>query len=169
MNPRELANDIAAIRFVEGMNDRHLRVLASCACRIHFEEDTIIFHQGETANRFYLIAEGTVELEAAPESGDRRIVAGTIGRGGVLGWSWLFPPYEWQFTARALTQTYALFFYGTVLREHCETDPSLGFELFKRMGREMVARLQSARRRLVESEAAGFSRVGAEHAISSEA
>jgi hypothetical protein len=64
-----------------------------------------------------------------------------------------------------LTDTYALFFYGTVLREHCETDPSLGFELFKRMGREMVARLQSARRRLLEAEGTGFSTVGAEHAI----
>jgi CRP/FNR family transcriptional regulator, cyclic AMP receptor protein len=165
MNPQELENDVAAIAFLKGMSDRHIRLLASCACRIHFDKDTIVFHQGETANRFYLIAEGTVELEAALESGERRIVAGRIGRGGVLGWSWLFPPYEWQFTARALTQTYALFFYGTVLREHCETDPSLGFELFKRMGREMVARLQAARRRLLEAEAVGFSPVGDEHAI----
>ena len=167
MNPHDLANDIAAIPFLTGMNDRHIRVLADCACRTHFDEGQIIFHQGETANRFYLIEEGTIELEAALKSGERRIVAGSIGRGGVLGWSWLFPPYQWQFTARALTQTYALFFYGTVLREHCETDPSLGFELFKRMGQEMVNRLQSARRRLLEAEAAGFSPVGAEHAIKS--
>ena len=169
MNSHELASDIAAIPFLKGMSDQHIRVLAGCACRIHFEKGTIIFQQGETANRFYLIADGTVELEAALESGERRIVAGTIGRGGVLGWSWLFPPYEWQFTARALAQTYALFFYGTVLRKHCETDPSLGFELFKRMGKEMVKRLQSARRRLLEAEAAGFSPVGAEHAIASAA
>ena len=167
MNPHELEKDIAAIPFFRGMNDRHIRVLASCACRIHIEKGTIIFHQGETANRFYLIQDGTIELEAALKPDERRIVAGRIGRGGVLGWSWLFPPYEWQFTARALTQTYALFFYGTVLREHCETDPSLGFELFKRMGKEMVNRLQSARRRLLETEAAGFSPVGAEHAMNS--
>jgi CRP/FNR family cyclic AMP-dependent transcriptional regulator len=165
MNPQELANDIAAIPFLKGMNARHIRVLAGCACRIHFERGTVIFHQGEIANRFYLIEEGTIELEVALKSVERRIVAGSIGRGGVLGWSWLFPPYEWQFTARALTQSYALFFYGTVLREHCETDPSLGFELFKRMGKEMVNRLQSARRRLLEAETAGFSPVGAEHAM----
>jgi CRP/FNR family transcriptional regulator, cyclic AMP receptor protein len=164
MNAHELANDIAAIPFLKGMSDQHISVLAACACRIHFEKGTIIFHQGETANRFYLIEEGTIELEVTPKSGERRIGAGHIGRGAVLGWSWLFPPYEWQFTARALTQTYALFFYGTVLREHCETDPSLGFELFKRMGKEMVKRLHSARRRLLEAEAAGFSPIGAEHA-----
>jgi CRP/FNR family transcriptional regulator, cyclic AMP receptor protein len=169
MNPQELVNDIAATPFLEGMNNRHIRILASCASRIHFERGTIVFRQGETANRFYLIGDGTIELEAAVDSGERRILAGTIGRGGVLGWSWLFPPYEWQFTARALTPAYGIFFYGTLLREHCEADPSLGFELFKRMGREMVTRLQSARRRLLEAETSGFSPVGAEHALISAA
>ena len=43
--------------------------------------------------------------------------------------------------------------------------PSLGFELFKRMGQEMVKRLQSARGRLLKAEATGFSPVGAEHPI----
>ena len=168
MNPHELTNDIAAIPFLKGMNDRHIRVLAGCACRIHIEKGTIIFHQGETANRFYLIEEGTIQVETELKSGERRIVAGSIEAGAVLGWSWLFPPYEWQFTARALTQTYALFFYATVLREHCETDPSLGFELFKRMGAEMVKRLHSARGRLLEADSR-FSPVGAEHAIANAA
>ena len=166
MKPQDLANEIPAIPFLTGMKDPHIRVLADCACRTHFNGGQIIFHQGETANRFYLIEEGTIQLEAALRSGARRIVVGNIEPGGVLGWSWLFAPYNWQFTARALTQTYALFFYATALREHCEMDPSLGFELFKRMGEEMVNRLQSARRRLLEAES-GFSTVGAEHAFAS--
>ena len=168
MNPHELANDIAAFPFLKGMSDRHITVLAGCACRIHIEKDTIIFHQGETANRFYLIEDGSIELEVGLKGVERRIVAGRIGRDGVLGWSWLFPPYQWQFTARALTQTYALFFYASALRRHCETDQSLGFELFKRMGKEMVTRLQSARRRLLERETARFSPAGVGHAIDSE-
>ena len=146
------------------MGERHVKLIAECACRTQFDEDDVIFRQGDIANRFYLIERGTVQLEAALPSGERRVVAGMIGSGGVLGWSWLFEPYEWQFTARALTLTTAIFFYGTVLREHCETDPSLGFELFKRMSAEMVRRLQSARNRLLETPS-GFSRVGDEHAM----
>lgn len=146
----ELENDLAATPFLSGMSGRHIETLASCACRLHFAEGQTIFRQGETANRFYLIEDGTVELEAATKWGGRRIVAGCIGSGGVLGWSWLFPPYAWQFTARALTDTSAIFFYATVLREHCEADPSLGFELFKRMAPEMVNRLHSARTRLLD-------------------
>ena len=156
MNSGDLESGIAATPFLQGMSHRHVEILASCARRTQFNEGQIIFRQGETANRFYLIGEGAVELVAATKSGERRVVAGSIGPGGVLGWSWLFPPYEWQFTARASSETSAIFFYATLLREHCEADPSLGFELFKRMAAEMVKRLQSARRRLLESRS-GFS------------
>lgn len=152
MNAHNLADEIGETPFFTGLSHQHVRLLASAACRTRFSEGQVIFRQGETANRFYLIEEGVIELEATLEPGECRIVAGAITRGGVLGWSWLFAPYEWQFTARALNQTSAIFFYGTVLREHCEADPSLGFELFKRMAQEMVKRLQSARRRLLEAE-----------------
>ena len=164
MNSDDLQNNIAAAPFLEGMNTRDIAILAACACRTHFKENQFILRQGETANRFYLIEDGMVELEAATECVGRRIVVGSIGSGGVLGWSWLFPPYEWQFTARALSETSAIFFYATVLREYCAADSSLGSELFKRMAAEMVNRLQSARMRLLDC-ASGFSRIGAEHAI----
>jgi CRP/FNR family transcriptional regulator, cyclic AMP receptor protein len=166
MNPHYLDTDIATTPFLSGMSDRHVRLLADCASRTHFDEGHVISRQGETGNRFYLIETGTVELEAAAKSDGRPVVVDTIGSGGLLGWSWLFAPYEWQFTARALTETKAIFFYGTVLREYCETDPSLGFELFKRMSEVMIKRLQSARTRLLEAKA-GFSPVGTEHAIGS--
>ena len=110
MKAQDLTEDIMATPLLRGLSERHIRVLADCACRTHFDQDQIIFHQGETANRFYLIEDGTIQLEATPKSGERRIVAGRIEPGGVLGWSWLFPPYQWQFTARALTQTRSLFF-----------------------------------------------------------
>ena len=155
MNPRDLQKQIAAAPFLSGMSDRHVKLIAECACPTRFNQGDVIFREGETANRFYLIERGTVQLEAAVQSGERRVVAGTIGSGGVLGWSWLFEPYEWQFTARALMETTAMFFYGTVLREHCETDPSLGYQLFKRMSAEMVRRLQSARNRVLEAQSAG--------------
>jgi CRP/FNR family transcriptional regulator, cyclic AMP receptor protein len=164
MNPHDLQKQIAATSFLCGMDNRHVKLIAECACRTQFDEGDVIFRQGDIANRFYLIERGSIQLEAALHSGERQVVAGMIGAGGVLGWSWLFEPYEWQFTARALTVTTAIFFYGTVLREHCETDPSLGFELFKRMSAEMVRRLQSARNRLLEAPS-GFSEVGGEHAM----
>ncbi len=72
-----------------------------------------------------------------------------IGDGDLLGWSWLFPPYAWHFSARAAEHTTATFFYGTVLRDYCEKDHTLGFELFKRMSVVMLRRLQAARQKLL--------------------
>jgi hypothetical protein len=63
---------------------------------------------------------------------DDLIVLEAIGLGDMLGWSW-FPLRVWQFTARAVEPTTAIFFYRTILREYCEKDHSLGYELFKRM------------------------------------
>lgn len=160
MNSGDLESDIAAIPFLQGMSSRHLAILATSAGRSHFKENQTIFRKGEAANRFYLIEDGMVELETSK----RGIVAGSISSGGALGWSWLFPPYEWQFTARALRDTSAIFFCATALRDQCEEDPTLGLELFKRMAAEMVKRLQSARRRLLDC-ASGFSPIGQEHAM----
>ena len=166
MTPQDLKNEIASTPFLSGLSECHVRLIAECSCRTQFNEGEVIFQQSETANRFYLIQRGTVQLEAVSGSGGRRVVAGSIGPGGVLGWSWLFEPYQWQFTARSVTETSAIFFYGTVLREHCETDPSLGYELFKRMSAEIIKSLQSARKRLLATQES-FSEVGAQHALHS--
>jgi len=54
-----------------------------------------------------------------------------------------------------LEETTAIFFYGTILRDYCEKDHSLGFELFKRMSVVMLRRLQAARQRLMSSRQTG--------------
>ena len=69
--------------------------------------------------------------------------------GEVCGWSWLFPPYHWHFDARAVEPTEAIFFYGTRLREQCENDHDLGYELMKRMASVIIRRLQTTRRHLL--------------------
>ena len=90
----------------------------------------------------------SVVLESGGGSSDR-VVLETIEPGDLLGWSWMFPPYLGQFTARAVEPTTAIFFYGTILREYCEKNHSLGYELFKRMSAVMVKRLQAARQRML--------------------
>lgn len=103
------------------------------------------------ANRFYLIRDGKVSLEAPRREGESTLVQ-YIGSGDVLGWSWLFPPYYWHFDARAVEPTNAVFFYGTRLREQCEQDHSFGYEMMKRTSEVVITRLQAERKRLLELE-----------------
>lgn len=147
---QELEAQIAAHPFLIGIDAHHIRLLADCAMRSHFEAGHVIFREGEAANRFYLIEHGKVVLESSTLGEPVKIEE--IGDGDLLGWSWLFPPYAWHFTARALADTTAIFFYGTILRDYCEKDHSLGFELFKRMSAVMLRRLQAARQKLMSAQ-----------------
>lgn len=159
MNSEDLEQSVAAHPFLLGLNAHHIRLVADCAIRTHFLKDQVIFREGETANRFYLIEQGRVAL-ASSLAGSEPVTIDMVGDGDLLGWSWLFPPYIWHFTARATEPTSAIFFYGTVLREYCEEDKALGYELFKRMSEVMTRRLQSARSRLLNAYAAHPSLVG---------
>jgi CRP-like cAMP-binding protein len=139
---------VALHPFLAGMCRTQLALLTDCAMGVEFRKEQVIFREGELANRFYLIESGEVIL-ATNDSSDRPILIDTIGAGDLLGWSWMFPPYTWHFSARATKPTKALFFYGTILREYCERHPSLGYELLKRMTAVMNRRMQAARNKMV--------------------
>ena len=111
-----MATRVALHPFLAGVNRAQLLLLTDCAIAAHFDVGQIIMCEGELANRFYLIESGKVVLESGDLLG-KPVVVDTIGSGDLLGWSWMFPPYAWHFTARAVEPTEAIFFYGTILRE----------------------------------------------------
>lgn len=144
---------LAAQPFLKGMPAWQLELLIDDAMAAEFKEDELIFWEGGPANRFYLLLSGEVAVESpgeARDDGSRPVRIETIGPGSVLGWSWLFPPYHWHFNARAVSPVKAIFFYGTRLRERCESDHELGYELMKRMTAVIIERLQATRHRLAE-------------------
>ena len=145
----ELEAAVASHPFLLGLSVPHIRLLADCAMRSQFTAGQVIFQKGETANRFYLIERGRVALGSS--TGDEVVRIDEVGAGDLLGWSWIFPPYVWHFDARAIEATTAIFLHGTILREYCENDPALGYELFKRMSEVMMRRLQAARVKLSEA------------------
>jgi hypothetical protein len=74
----------------------------------------------------------------------------TVGPGEVVGWSWLVPPYRWQFDCRALERTQGLALDGEWLRERCELDHEFGYHLLKHLvvviGNRLAARRQGVGR-----------------------
>ncbi len=70
----------------------------------------------------------------------------TLKDGDVLGWTWLVPPYRWQFSARATQPTSALVLNGVAIRTRCEEDHDFGYELMKRFSSVMLERLHAFRK-----------------------
>jgi CRP/FNR family cyclic AMP-dependent transcriptional regulator len=143
-----LATRVALHPFLAGMSHTHLALLTDCAISAHFKKGQTILREGKFAKGPYLIESGEVVLESGKGLGEP-VVVDTIGPGDLLGWSWMFPPYVWRFTACAVEPIDAIFFYGTILREYCEKDHSLGYELLKRTTRVMLRRLQATRDRML--------------------
>lgn len=142
---------LATQPFLKGLSAAQLELLAGDAMLTEFKTGEMIFEEGGPANRFYILLSGDVALESpCPKCDDERGTTPieTVGAGSVLGWSWLFLPYYSHFNARALSPVKAIFFYGTRLREQCENDHDLGYELMKRMAHIFIERLQATREQL---------------------
>ena len=150
--PEPMATRVALHPFLVGMNRTQLALLTDCAMAAYFKTGQTILREGEFANRCYLIETGKVIVESGSNFSEPLVIE-TIGAGDLLGWSWMFPPYVWQFSAHAVEPTTAICFYGTILREYCEKDHSLGYELLKRISAVMVKRLQAAQKQMLSLHA----------------
>jgi len=125
-----------------------IQLLTSCAKNVRFEVGQVIFREGEDAVQFYLIRDGRVALEVFTPRGQAPIQ--TISAGDALGWSWLIPPYKWRFDARAIETTLTFALDGKCLREKCDEDPRLGYELLKRIAAIIADRLHATRLQMLD-------------------
>ena len=130
--------------FFADLEPEHTRLLAGCARNHRFAAGQYLFREGESANEFYLIRQGTVALELH-SPGQQPIVVATLRQDDILDGSWLVPPYCWTFDARASELVRVLGVDARCLREKCEADHDLGYELMKRFAGAMGERLRAMR------------------------
>lgn len=132
-----------------GLEPSQFELIAGCARNEHVGADTYLLREGDHADRFFLIRQGSVALEVhAPGRGS--ILIETLNAGDVVGWSWLFAPYRWQLDGRAVEESSVIAFDGDCLRGKCEQDHELGYQLMKRFAANMVERLQATRLQLLD-------------------
>jgi CRP/FNR family transcriptional regulator, cyclic AMP receptor protein len=130
--------------FFAGLGPEFGAAISGCARNLRFAAGEYLFREDEPANEFYLIRHGTVALELhAP--GQPVIVIATLREGDILDAAWLVPPYRWTFDARAIELCRVLGVNAKCLREKCEADHDLGYELMKRFVGAMGERLRAAR------------------------
>ena len=146
---RTLEGALAGHPFFTGMDPRHLRLAVGCASNVRFTAGELIFREGVPADHFYLIRDGRIALEThTPGRGG--LTVQTLGDGEILGWSWLVPPYNERFDARAAETTRAIVFDGKCLRAKCEDDHELGYALQKRVIAVLGEYLDATRFRLLD-------------------
>lgn len=130
--------------FFSGLSSQHLDQLASFATAARYTAQQRVFKSDTDADKFYIIRDGKVGVEIPAVAGEPLRIQ-TLGNGGVLGWSWLIPPYRWLFDARALSASDIISVDGAKLRDLCEKDTALGYQLLKRFAVLMAERLNASR------------------------
>jgi CRP/FNR family cyclic AMP-dependent transcriptional regulator len=135
--------------FFAGFAPEHVALIAGCGVIAHFEPGTYLFQAGLAAKHFFLIRHGAVSLELQPP-GREAFRFATAMAGEVVGWSWLIPPYEWQFDARAIDRVRVVQFDGLCLRGKCDADPVLGYAVMKAFAAVLVDRFVDTRLQLID-------------------
>ncbi|HUN31145.1 MAG TPA: cyclic nucleotide-binding domain-containing protein [Trebonia sp.] len=142
--------------FLRGMSPGHLAALAESATDVVFPAGHRILAEGGYAARFWLIRSGSVALDMLV-AGEGPVVIDTVGIGGLVGWSWLFPPYQWAFGAVCVSPVEVFELDAPAVRSRCAADPALGYDLTTRLARVLAGRLQVTRTRLITRSRDGIS------------
>ncbi|GAA2606681.1 cyclic nucleotide-binding domain-containing protein [Streptomyces tubercidicus] len=125
------------------------RQLTDIAVEVSLPRATRLFEEGRRADRFWIILNGQVALDQHVP-GRRAAVVETLGRGELLGWAWLFPPYLWHLGAETVSRVDAVEFDARVIRELCESDPVLGRAMYRYVAKTVADRLHGTRTRLLD-------------------
>ncbi|AXE83539.1 cyclic nucleotide-binding domain-containing protein [Streptomyces sp. Go-475] len=138
-----------AIKLLTALPPPQRERLMALSREVSFAEDARIFEADGTADRFWVIRSGAVSLDQQVNSLQRVTVA-NLGAGDLLGWSWLFPPYTWDFGAVAFSPVRAYEFDAGAVLRLCEEDPQLGLTLVRNVAEVLAHRLEMTRGKLME-------------------
>ena len=128
--------------FFAALGEAFAQAISGCARNARFDPGEYVFREGAAADEFHLIRAGSVALESQ-NPGRAALVVATLHAGEILDASALVPPYRWTYDARAVDLTRVLAVNAKCLRDKCEADHDLGYELMKRFATMMGERLRA--------------------------
>jgi CRP-like cAMP-binding protein len=126
------------------LSPRNQALLASTG-ELFVSETEVLAREGEPATGLHLIQSGFVELSTFNKRG-RRVLVQTVGPNEIVGWSWMVPPYRWQFEVRTTGIVRGIRYDAQLLRGHCEKDHDFGYEVLKYLSGVLTDRLAATRR-----------------------
>ncbi len=150
MKQDELIEHLRSHTVFSDLEAAHIELLARHAEEQTFAAGKLLFRQEDSAEHFYILIEGLIEVEVPSINGPALVVQ-TLGSNDVLGWSWLIPPYKWTFEAKAKRDSRVIVFDGKSLLKLCEKNTDFGYALLKRFAGLMSQRLHAARRKMMDS------------------
>jgi CRP-like cAMP-binding protein len=131
--------DLKKMVIMTHLKDDMLNRIISITDVLKFEDQEIIFRQGDIADRFYMVNRGKVMVNRGKVLLEQRIAekitvsVGSIKPGFAFGWSTMIE--EGYYTTDAVSAEPCEIFSmrGDIIRALCEKDPYMGYLLSQRL------------------------------------
>jgi CRP-like cAMP-binding protein len=139
-------------RIFDHCTDEEFGAIASVCTEAEILAGQTIFEADERADRLYLVADGTVELQLAVTiyGAVRPITIDRKFKGDVLGWSAVVEPHIYTLSAVAKKDTRLLQIDSTDLERLAEENPHFGHMLMYNIANLVGQRLDVMRRMLAD-------------------
>lgn len=126
------------------VGEESLKKLAMIADEQIARAGTVLFDEGDRADKMYIVTDGEVDIQYTLGSGELRTVD-TLVAGDLMMWSALVEPYRSTATGSIKKDTKLITLDGTKLRDLCEQDHGLGYRMLLCLTQLLATRLEGAR------------------------
>jgi len=134
--------------FTGGLADDQIAKLAALVTEVTFAEDQVILTDRQQSQYFYLVVNGSVNIELRTPTFTASVVH--VGPGEAFGWSALLDRQDTLFQVRARERTVALRIAGADLAQVFRNDSELGVEILLRTLQVVAGRIQATEARFAE-------------------
>lgn len=137
--------------YFSAANDEGLRDLAMLCEEIAVPAHTVMYREGDKADRLYILTEGEVDIQYTLGSGELRTVD-TIVPGELLMWSALVEPYKSTAVVTTRQDSKFVGLDAERLREFCAAHREVANNVLLHMTKLLATRLEGARIQLATTD-----------------
>ncbi|MBI1215815.1 MAG: cyclic nucleotide-binding domain-containing protein [Alphaproteobacteria bacterium] len=136
LQKNHMAHFVSALSFFNGLAEEEVAELIRDAAAKTYPRGTGLFHQGDAADRLFIVVSGWVKLFRTTENGDESIIA-LFSRGDVFGEAAIFGGVDYPFSAVAAEESAVLEIPAETLRRKAKQSPQMMERIMRSMSQEM--------------------------------
>lgn len=127
---------LRTLPFFENLPEEDMKVLLQPSIIRDFDKHQNLFHQGDKADRLFVIVNGWVKLYRHTAEGEESVIA-IFTRGDILGEAAIIMGASYPFSAETAEETKFIEIPGAVLRERASQNPEIMSRIMSSMSREL--------------------------------
>jgi CRP-like cAMP-binding protein len=138
--------DIGKLKDVDifqGLRIHEIDEIIKLCDEVKYDQGAIIFREGEAAEFFYILENGSIDLrfEFPFKDSSKEMTIETVHQNGSFGWSAILEPHIFTLSAYCLKPCRAIRINGKKFLESCQRSPDMGVYVMRNLAKIISHRL----------------------------